>query len=158
MRIADDYFQPLVKVQPLTFSGFLSNIGGCMGLLAGVSVLSVFEIFYLIINHFLESSNKVYSLSSTRNEKQMAWIKKDKPYWFTKPLVDFVSSSDILGILMVKNHTHRKIGRVLWALLVALLIAICSKVVFDMYKYAKKLPVVTRIDSQVLTLNDVRKL
>jgi Amiloride-sensitive sodium channel len=46
MKFARDSYQPFVKVVPFSFSDFLSNVGGFMGLLAGVSILSIVEIFY----------------------------------------------------------------------------------------------------------------
>lgn len=37
---------PLMRYMPLTFSVFLAQSGGLMGLFAGISVLSIFELFY----------------------------------------------------------------------------------------------------------------
>lgn len=39
---------PLLRYQPFSFSEFLAQSGGMLGLFAGISVLSIFEIFYFL--------------------------------------------------------------------------------------------------------------
>jgi acid-sensing ion channel, other len=39
---------PLRRYQPLTFSNFLAQSGGMMGIFAGISVLSIIELFYFM--------------------------------------------------------------------------------------------------------------
>jgi acid-sensing ion channel, other len=39
---------PLLRYQPFTFSDFLAQSGGMMGLFAGISVLSIIELFYFM--------------------------------------------------------------------------------------------------------------
>lgn len=39
---------PVRRYQPITFSDFLAQSGGMLGLFAGISVLSIFEIFYFL--------------------------------------------------------------------------------------------------------------
>jgi amiloride-sensitive sodium channel len=45
-KIKDIDIVPLMRYISLTFSEFLAQSGGLMGLFAGISVLSIFEVFY----------------------------------------------------------------------------------------------------------------
>jgi hypothetical protein len=42
----DDDVVPMFRYQPLTFVEFLAQSGGLLGLFAGISALSIIEIFY----------------------------------------------------------------------------------------------------------------
>ena len=46
VKFKDEEFYPMFRHQALTMKDFLSNIGGLMGLFAGISVLSIVEVFY----------------------------------------------------------------------------------------------------------------
>lgn len=45
-KFSDDDFHPLCRTRRFTTIDFLSNVGGVLGLFAGISVLSFFEAFY----------------------------------------------------------------------------------------------------------------
>jgi acid-sensing ion channel, other len=47
-KFKDTDIVPLMRYIPLTFSEFLAQSGGLMGLFAGISVLSIFEVFYFV--------------------------------------------------------------------------------------------------------------
>lgn len=59
-------FTPFRRFRQFTFIDFLSYVGGLLGLFAGISVLSFFEIFYFLIPRFLtdvyRKMNKVHAL------------------------------------------------------------------------------------------------
>lgn len=48
-RFGIENFNPLRRKLRFTVIDFLSNVGGVLGLFAGISVLSIFEIFYFFV-------------------------------------------------------------------------------------------------------------
>lgn len=63
----DQEFTPLRRHRLFIFIDFVSYVGGLLGLFAGISVLSFFEILYFFIPRFLkdvfENINRVDALS-----------------------------------------------------------------------------------------------
>ena len=51
-RFKENEFTPLKRVRQFTIFDFLSYIGGLLGLFAGISVLSFFEVFYFFTLRF----------------------------------------------------------------------------------------------------------
>jgi hypothetical protein len=64
MHYENNQFYPMQKLYSFAFADYLGYVGGIMGLLAGISVLSLIEILY----HFLSPScvNMFNRLRSTR--------------------------------------------------------------------------------------------
>lgn len=155
LRFGSNFYQPRVKVQAFTFPDFLSNVGGFMNLLAGISVLSIIEIFYHFVKHFFERNNKVppeILTAISLKTKHKALLK------FSKYFGDLIKSSDIHGLHYTESRSQGRCGRIFWAFLVALSMSTCSVLVVDLYKHAEKSPVALRIDPQTMSLDDVRTL
>lgn len=58
IKFKENEFTPLRRFQQFTFIDFLSYIGGLLGLFAGISVLSFFEIFYFCVPRLLYDTLK----------------------------------------------------------------------------------------------------
>jgi Amiloride-sensitive sodium channel len=97
MNFENNQFYPMQKLYLFAFADYLGYVGGIMGLLAGVSVLSLIEILY----HFLSLgfSNMLNRLRSTR--VQAIDLRKDARtliqaneahvlYQLTKYVIDFM--------------------------------------------------------------------
>jgi Amiloride-sensitive sodium channel len=148
-----------VKILTLPFSEFLSNIGGFMGLLAGISFLSVVEVFYHLatVRSGLKVTNQVHPL--TQANRQVGWANENHAlYQLMKYFMKYVKSSDVHGLSYVQDRSLGKFSRLFWIVLVALSLLICSTITIDVYNHVEKSPVVTRIDPQFWTLNDVREI
>jgi Amiloride-sensitive sodium channel len=141
--------QPQVKVFSFTFADFLSNIGGFMGLLAGISVLSIIEFFYLAVVHF--KNDKVQPAS---RPKRVVWVQTHPLYSLTKYFSEFLESSDIHGLHYLRDQG--RIGKCFWAFLLVMSVMFCSVMVSDIYEQSEKSPVRTTIDDKLWTMEDVR--
>jgi Amiloride-sensitive sodium channel len=126
-----------------------------MGLLAGVSILSIVEIFYHIAAIKLgKQSQQVHPLE--QENRQTAWADEDHLLLqLMKYFAKFIKSSDMHGMNYTQDQTIGRAGRIFWSLLVVLSLTICSVLVIDMNRHAEKSPIVTRIDPQMWTLDDV---
>jgi Amiloride-sensitive sodium channel len=159
IHFASNFFLPHVKVESFPFSSFLSNVGGFMGLLAGVSVLSIVEVFYHVVIQFGSNHQKVHPLVQANEPRRIARANEDHAlYKFSQYLFEFIRSSSMHGLHYTQDRSQNKCGKIFWSLLVSLSIAICSVLIVDIYKHAEKSPVTTSIDSQLLTLDDVSNL
>lgn len=54
-RFGDEYFRPMRRKLRYTIIDFLSYVGGLLGLFAGISVLSFFELFYFYVLRILSN-------------------------------------------------------------------------------------------------------
>jgi Amiloride-sensitive sodium channel len=159
IHFASNFFLPHVKVESFPFSNFLSNVGGFMGLLAGVSVLSIVEVFYHVVIQFGSESQKVHPLVQANEARRIVRANEDHAlYQFSKYFFEFIKSSNMHGLYYTQDRSQTKCGKIFWSLLVSLSIAICSVLIVDIYKHAEKSPVTMSIDSQVWTLDDVSEL
>lgn len=157
MHYASEYFQPVVKVRSLTFSDFLSNVGGFMGLLAGISVLSIVEIFYHILKQCRKSDTKVYPIAHAKNPTRSIQANQSHAlFQLTQYLVVYTKTSDLHGLKYASDKNESTIGNILWTVLVILSVLVCSGLVKDIYEHAEKSPVATFIESRKWTLDDVR--
>jgi Amiloride-sensitive sodium channel len=155
VRFASDSYQPFVKTVPFSFSDFLGNIGGFMGLLAGISILSIVEIFYHITAIKLTKQAQQVHPAEQEN-RQTAWANEDHLlFQLMKYFSKFIKTSDMHGMNYTQDQTIGKAGRIFWTLLVLLSLTICSVLVIDMNRGAEQSPIATRIDSQMWTLDDV---
>jgi Amiloride-sensitive sodium channel len=154
MNFANDFFQPLIMVCPLTLSDYLSNIGGIMGLVAGISVMSIVEIFYhiLMLNH---TDNRVHILNSNTRQTSRAF-EDHVLFHLIKYITEFIKTSDLHGFPYITDQRQSRRGRIFWAIFVAASLVACLFLIRDINRHAEKSPVAIRIDSQLWTLDDVR--
>jgi Amiloride-sensitive sodium channel len=126
-----------------------------MGLLAGVSILSIVEIFYHIAANKLRKQTQQVHPAEQAN-RQTSWADEDHLlFQVMKYFAKFIKTSDMHGMNYTQDQTIGKAGRIFWSFLVVLSLTICSVLVIDMNRRAEKSPIVTRIDSQMWTLDDV---
>lgn len=128
-----------------------------MGLLAGVSVLSVVEVFYHFAHECNKRKSKVHPESQLNNVRRVV-NEYHALYQLSMFFAEFVKISDMHGIRFTNDSSHTRCGRIFWTVLVILSIATCSFLVIDMYMHAEKSPVAVRIDPELWTLDEVRQL
>jgi Amiloride-sensitive sodium channel len=155
VKFASDSYQPFVKTVPHSFSDFLSNVGGFMGLLAGISILSVVEVVYYIATIKLGyQRQQVHPVTN----RQTAWADEEHLlFQLMRYFSKFIKTSDMHGMKYTQDQTIGKAGRYFWTVLVLLSLTVCSALVIEMNQSAEKSPIVTRIDPQMWTIDDVSK-
>jgi hypothetical protein len=126
-----------------------------MGLLVGISILSIVEIFYHIVAIKLRKlAQQVHPVD--RANQQIAWADEEHLLLqLMKYFTRYMEASDMLGMSYSQDQTIGKAGRIFWGFLVVLSLTICSVLVIDMNQSAEESPIVTRIDPQMWTLDDV---
>lgn len=152
VNFASDFFQPFIMVQSLTFPDFLSNLGGILGLVAGISVMSIVEIFYHILI-MQKTNNKVHFFTDNTATNQT--FENHALFHLMKHFVAFVKISDMHGFPYITDTKQNRWSRIFWAVLVVVSFGICIILIRDIYQQAERSPVATRIDTKLWTLDDV---
>lgn len=130
-----------------------------MGLMAGMSLLSIIEIFVLVLisiiqavkNH--ENRNKVWKFSSkSETNRLIKGIKINKISTFIKIFID---SSSIHGLPNTTNKHKSLFEKGFWILFTVISTLICLVMIHDITKRSELNPIEFGIDEKIWTLNDV---
>lgn len=118
-----------------------------MGLLAGISTLSILEIFYhLVVIKMKQKSTQVKPTVESRN--RAAWVDNDHALiQLLKYFGSFFTTSDMHGAHYILDQKVSKSGRIFWTGLLILSIATCSYLVSDMIDHADESPIATKIET-----------
>lgn len=136
----EDSVLPLVKVQSLTRSEFLSYVGGFMKFFAGMSVLSLMDIFFLLVKYFSFYETKVHSTAEAEPTRRVAWGEEDHAlYQLSQDLIDFIKFSNVHGLHYVNDQSEKRWQRVFWLFLVISSMAFCSALILDIYNHINKI-------------------
>lgn len=156
MDLSHSVMMPLILKKVLTFADALSNIGGFMGLMAGISVLSIIQFFYhalLVLESNVKKVRPLRIIVATSHQE----IQKDHPLLhFFKYLAEFASVSDVHGLIHITDSKQSRCGRIFWAVLVVLSLVFCSILIHDVNLQRDTSPVTMRIDSKIMTLDEVQ--
>lgn len=153
-------FYPFIKHRVFGFSEFLASIGGLMGLIAGVSVISVIEFFYHFLSHLFplgrnrkitpEATNKLRNRNRAVNENHVL-------YQFSKYVVEFVRASSIHGVPLTTGRNRSRLQKLFWSLIVLFSIGACSYLINDARNLAELNPIAFGIDENIWNVKDVIK-
>jgi Amiloride-sensitive sodium channel len=120
-----------------------------MSITAGLSILSIIEIFFHVVSNIRVTNNKVRSIQPAGQDQRETRQQQSI-------LVRFLSSSSIHGLQYIQGQQTIK-AKIFWAIQVVVSIALCSVLIRTIYKHTERSPVITSIDQQLMTLEDVRK-
>jgi Amiloride-sensitive sodium channel len=162
---AESSFQPFVKVEAFAFSDVLGFVGGIMGLIAGVSVLSLVEILYHMVDVLQmkirlklrkrrvacdqsKKSNRVIGKVINANQNHAL-------YQLSKFVGQFMKTSDAHGFSYILDKNQSVLGRLFWALAVAASVAACTLLTFSAFENAELNPVAIKIDDEFVNVENV---
>lgn len=141
-------FHPFVKIFSFTFYDFLSSVGGCMGLLAGISILSVVEIFYhMLAIKFKLKGNKVRP--RTQISSKTSKLHEDHVLvQLIKYCGKFIKTSDMHGAHYAMDSSLTTVSRIFWSVLLILSFSTCAIYVSNLIGDSEKNPVAVRIETR----------
>lgn len=134
-----------------------------MGLFAGVSVISIIEVGFLIFltafAKFMKFSNrnKIQAIDLTQMPlpKIVAVNREHVLYQCSVLFYKFISKSDIDGLHYIADKNKKLIERIFWAVVVSISTIFCSISIFDITKHSELNPIEFAIDDKIWTLEDV---
>jgi Amiloride-sensitive sodium channel len=156
----ESVFNPLVIHIGLNFSDYLATVGGLISLIAGISVISLIEIFYHFAAYLLSLRTskrlfvKVHPTDQERNKTNV--INQDHVlYQCSKYLFAFIKTSSIHGLVYTTKKDEKLVGRCFWTVIVFLSAITCSYQIMETLKHAEMNPVAYEIDEKVWKVDEV---
>lgn len=147
-QFKSDTFQPIKKFFSFTFPDFLGNVGGFMGLFAGISILSIIEVFYHFVGAFKQKmiiEVKPFLIVPPK----IALVDQDHVLvQLVKYFVKFIKTTDMHGAHYMMDSSLSQSSRIFWLVSLGPSVGLCVYSVGGMLRHAEKNPVAVRIDSR----------
>lgn len=154
------YFRPSVRYLAFDDADFLAAFGGLMGLLAGISVFSIIELLVAIVKccRFSADKSKISpeTVQRIRSQKEYLVNKEHLFYYLSQALVELMRASNIHGVRYLNDKKVKVIERVFWFIIICVLMAFCSILVFNSLNDLQGNSVVVAIDEKIWSVEDVR--
>jgi Amiloride-sensitive sodium channel len=127
-----------------------------MALVAGMSVLSIIEIFFLFVRKY---TAKVQPVSVEMVDfGQVTDDEGDVFDELSMYFIDYINESNVHCLHYTVNRRLSRYFRIFWAVLVFSSVTICSMLIINIYKNIERSPVIISIDHQMMTLNEVQMI
>jgi Amiloride-sensitive sodium channel len=156
----ESVFNPLVMHIAFNFSDYLASVGGLISLIAGISVISLIEIFYHFAAYLISLRTskrlfvKVHPADQERNKTNV--INQDHVlYQCSKYLFAFIKTSSIHGLVYTTKKAEKLVGRCFWTVIVFVSAITCSYQIMETLKHAEMNPVTYEIDEKVWKVDEV---
>lgn len=156
-------FIPTIKQRAFGVSDYLGSIGGLMGLFAGMSVISLVEVGYFLIEaasskmmklrrrQITHEIIKVAPVNVTMNEKSVFSL-------CASFFVTIMKKSDIHGLRYIARK-HKSAGaRFFWLAIVLTSSAACFYQILHTLKHSEMNPIEYEMDQKIWDVQDVRYL
>jgi uncharacterized membrane protein (Fun14 family) len=179
-----NFFYALVKHRAFDFTDFLASIGGLLGLIAGVSIISLLEILFFLVS---VSCRKLIELKKKskiepeleRREVIVAWSEESGASRISSVTMSTSSSaassaqpctrtcrffettfqlSSIHGVNQIVNERQNVVGKVVWTILVLTSILTSGLQIKDYAKNAEMNPVAFEIDEKLWSVEEVEQV
>lgn len=163
VRYQYDFVNALVRHRSLSFSDYLASIGGLIGLIAGISVISLIEFFYHFVVFLLSfrPSKKlffrIHPAEAERNAANVPSINQNHVlYHCSKYFYEFIKESSVHGLIYTTNKDEKVIGRIFWTTIVVFSSIICVFLIKDNLNHAELNPVAFQIDDKIWKVEEVK--
>lgn len=160
MQFYKTYFYPFVKEDAFRFSSFMGSIGGLIGLFAGISLISVVEVLYHVLNAIVATIRDNMYLNRIKPawtvQKKDVYVNRDHVlYQFMKFVRNFFNKSDFHGLHYTTDKATSAFGRVFWVIVMLLAGICCSLLVSDTVINSELNPIEFAVDEKIWTASDV---
>lgn len=151
-------FYPSIRYLAFGVSDLLAEFGGLMGLLAGISVFSIAEIFCNILKSFWFTACKSKIAPQTvRRRRRRILVNRDHLFYrLGQTFLDLLKQSNVHGVHYTSDEKLKVIERVFWFITIVVLLAFSSVMVFGSLKNLQLNSVVVAIDEKIWSVEDVR--
>jgi hypothetical protein len=157
------FFHPLVKHRAYNFTDLLALIGGLLGLIAGVSFISLMEIACFsatilckkLLNFKNLSRIKPEPSASAQREPIAAWSEHKEKNALVKYFLEVFRESSIHGLSRIISKHQSTIGKVLWTAIVVISTITCGSLIANYVKNMQLNPVAFEIDERLWSVEEV---
>lgn len=153
----NNFFYPIVKQKTYGFSEYIASVGGLLGLIAGISAISLTEFaFHLLRALTNKLSSKVYPTDKKKPSKEEGWgTKNNLWYQCSHYVLNYIKKSSIHGFHQTTNRKFGHFERIFWTTCVLMSAVLCIIFVFETAEHAASNPAVFEIDTKVWKVEDV---
>lgn len=152
-------FHPVVRYRAVEALDLLAACGGLMGLVAGLSVFSIIELFltafHCIKNIFWKS--KVHPVESPQVKRRPQFLvdRNSLPYKIGKSFQEFLSESGIHGLHYTNDKESTGIEKVCWIIALLVSTVVCSLVTVKAVQNLQSNVVEIRMDEKIWSAEEV---
>lgn len=155
----NSFFHPLVKHHIFGFSDYLATIGGLVGLIAGVSIISLIEIVFHVL---CDSCSSLYSrflptrvYPMQRNEVLKTKNSKSFKDHLKIYFMEYVRESSIQGVPYIANEDRNFVEKLIWIFAIIASTIVCLILVKNSWENAEINPVSFGIDEKIWSAEEV---
>lgn len=158
--IYEDTWHPLVKKKSIGRSEFFASFGGLLGLVAGMSLLSIIEVILLMLVPVFQAvkayrnRNKVWEFnfhSETNLINRDVVVNK-----FSHFITKFIDKSSIHGLHNISDKKRSVFEKGFWVFFASMSMVFCLVMIHDVTKRSELNPIEFGIDEKIWNLNEVR--
>lgn len=128
-----------------------------MGLIAGISVISLIELIYHLMSAFISKKicSKTNRVSPENNRTKLIVNDSHVLYQFSKYFVRFIKASSIHGIVFITERDRSRSGKLFWFVIMLISFGACSYLINDAKNHAELNPISFSIDENIWNVEDV---
>lgn len=153
-------FIPTIKQKAFGVSDYLGSIGGLMGLFAGMSVISLVEVGFFLIE---KTTAKLIKLRRRLNHEIIIVApvnptEKSVFSQFSAFFVSILNKSDIHGLAHIGKKQKSSNARLFWLTIVLASLVACFYQIFYTLKHSEMNPIEYAMDQKIWDVQNVRLL
>jgi hypothetical protein len=140
----------------------LASVGGLLGLIAGVSIISLVEVFYFLITICYQKLVKLCNAARIHPEliqpiRREAWKQDKDDNRLLHYLIEFFNESSVHGVNKIVEKDQKAIGKFLWTIIVLISFFTCCALIGSYAKNSETDPVAFELDEKLWSIEEVRR-
>jgi Amiloride-sensitive sodium channel len=171
-----NFINAFVKQEAINFSDYLASLGGLIGLIAGISVISLVEFCYhLVILLFEKRPTKIEPEALEEVDEALEQVEIETElrvdqtvpeknavnqdhalYYCSKYFFEFIKETSVHGLSYTAKKDVKIVGRIFWNLIVVCSTICCVILTKDSLSHAELNPITFGIDEKVWKVEEVK--
>lgn len=154
MDSTDVTLMPTIKCPAIKIFDFLGAFGGLMGLVAGISVISIIELIFTILKcaRLIFCKTKVHPIIIVQSKtplQKFALNQNHLFYHFGLNFVEFLKESGIHGVHYINNKNLKWLEKMFWIIFVVVSTVLCSILIADSLESLHANSVIIAFDEKI---------
>lgn len=162
LKLGTGSFYPWIRYQAFSVSDYLGACGGLMGLIAGVSVISIIEFALTFTKCFqcrlVKSKIAPEELQRPRPRKSFLMNRDHLFYHLGRNFVEFLRESGIHGVRYTNDKKLKVLERLFWVVTIVISVTFCSILTMESLNQLQSNSVAIALGEQIWTPENVRRL
>lgn len=161
LKLRQTSFYPMIRYQAFSVSDFLGAVGGLLGLIAGISVISIIELALTILKCFGCSfwSKVDPSLENIPKLQKRFLINREHLFYhFGRNFVEFLKESSIHGVHFTNDRKLKAWERLCWLVIICISVTFCSILITDSLNHLQSNSVAIALGEKIWSVEEVRNV